>query len=295
MTIVVLGAGGMLGFALHRVLSDRGLPVVGTVRGEAPDHPWVVGLDYVTNVDVRDMDAVARAVASCSATCVINAAGVIKQVESARDPGHLYRVNAAVPHRLQARLSHAGVKLIHFSTDCVFAGTRGGYTELDVPDADDDYGLSKFLGEPAGDGCLVLRTSIIGCGLRPNGSLIDWFLGQSGRVSGYRHAIFSGLPVNTIGDLLADRLLGAGLVGLWHLSADPIDKATLLELVRSRWGRSDIDLAPDSSVVIDRSLDSGRLRAAIGWSPASWPELVTGMHAFYQKLGPRPADTGIPS
>lgn len=288
MSVLVLGAGGMLGFALHRVLADRGFAVTGTVRGVSPRHPWTTGLSYVEGVDVRDMGAVLAAVRASGAEAVINAAGVIKQVAGGKDAGLLYPVNAAVPRRLQAHLAPMGVRLVHFSTDCVFSGERGGYTETDVPDADDDYGLSKYLGEPAGEGCLVLRTSIIGLGLQPNGSLIDWFLGQTGEVGAYARAVFSGLPVNAIGDLLADRLLKCGLEGLWHLSAEPIDKASLLALVRECWSRPDIALRPDGSVVIDRSLDSSRLRAMLGWTPPSWPELVAGMHAFYGKLGPRP-------
>lgn len=289
MSILVLGAGGMLGFALHRVLADRGFEVRGTLRGASPRHPWTDGLSYVEGVDVRDMGRVVEAVRSSGAQVVINAAGVIKQVASGKDAGLLYPVNGAVPRRLHAYLMPMGVRLVHFSTDCVFAGTRGRYTEADVPDADDDYGLSKFLGEPAGANCLVLRTSIIGLGLQPNGSLIDWFLGRSGDVGAYTRAIFSGLPVNTIGELLADRLLDCPLDGLWHLSAEPIDKATLLSLVRDAWGRTNIRLQPDESVRIDRSLDSSRLRTALGWTPPAWPELVAGMHAFYGKLGPRPA------
>ncbi len=288
MSLLVLGAGGMLGFALHRVLADRGLVVTGTVRGRAPRHPWTAGLSWIEGVDVRDMAAVLAAVRETGATTVINAAGVIKQVVRA-DAGLLYPVNGAVPRRLQAHLGPLGVRLIHFSTDCVFAGSRGGYTEADVPDADDDYGLSKYLGEPSGDGALVLRTSIVGLGLRPNGSLIDWFLGRTGEVGAYTRAVFSGLPVNVIGEMLADRLLGAGIEGLWHLSADPIDKAALLALVRDRWNRPDIVLRPDPSVAIDRSLDSTRLRTILDWTPPPWPELVAGMHAFYGKLGPRPA------
>jgi dTDP-4-dehydrorhamnose reductase len=289
MTILVLGAGGMLGFALHRVLSDRGFKVLGTVRGAAPVHPWTFGLDYLGGLDVRDVAAVRQAVRQSGATIVVNAAGVIKQAAGARDPGILFAVNSAVPRRLQATLGPIGVRLVHFSTDCVFSGRKGGYSEADIPDADDDYGLSKYLGEPAGEGCLVLRTSIIGLGLAPNPSLVDWFLSQTGAVRAYRPARFSGLPVHLIGALLADRLLAAELSGLWHLSAEPIDKAALLTLIRDEWGRPDIRLEPDDAVVIDRSLDSSRLRARLGWLPSAWPDLVAGMRAFYQTLGPRPA------
>jgi dTDP-4-dehydrorhamnose reductase len=289
MTVLVLGASGMLGFAIHRVLADRGLAVVGTVRKAAPTHPWTAGLRYAEGIEAEAPGDIARLAADLGATTIVNAAGVIKQVAGAADQGVLYRVNSAFPRRLATRLAPSGTRLVHFSTDCVFSGRRGMYAETDLPDADDDYGLSKFLGEPAGPHCIVLRTSIIGLGLAPNASLIDWFLAQTGRVRGFPHAIFSGLPVNAIGELLADRILDReGLAGLWHLSASPIDKASLLEKVAVARGRADIEIVPDESVRIDRSLDSGRLRSEIGWQPPDWDALVSGMNHFYERLGPRP-------
>jgi dTDP-4-dehydrorhamnose reductase len=289
MTVLVLGANGMLGFALHRVLADHGLEVIGTVRGQAPDHPWTRGLRHAGRIEAEDPAAIVRLATENRVSAIVNAAGVIKQVAGGADQGRLFRINSAFPRRLAGLLAPTGIRLIHFSTDCVFSGRRGLYAEADCPDADDDYGLSKYLGEPAGDHCLVLRTSIIGLGLVPNASLVDWFLGQTGRVRGFPHAIFSGLPVNAIADLLADRLLArADLSGLWHLSAAPIDKASLLARVAGAWGRDDIEIVPDDSVRIDRSLESARLRAEIGWQPPAWDALVSGMNHFYQRLGPRP-------
>lgn len=289
MTVLVLGASGMLGFAIHRVLADRGIPVVGTVRQSAPTHPWAAGLRYAEGIEAEVPSDIVRLAGDLGATAIINAAGVIKQVAGAADQGRLFRINSAFPRRLAGMLSPTGTRLVHFSTDCVFSGRRGLYAETDLPDADDDYGLSKYLGEPAGSHCLVLRTSIIGLGLAPNASLIDWFLAQTGRVRGFPHAVFSGLPVNAIGALLADRILDrTDLAGLWHLSAGPIDKAMLLKLVAAAWGRDDIEIVPDESVRIDRSLDSSRLRAEIGWQPPEWGALVSGMNHFYERLGPRP-------
>jgi dTDP-4-dehydrorhamnose reductase len=288
MTVVVLGASGMLGFAIHRVLADRGVSVIGSVRQQAPVHPWTAGLRYAEGIEAENPAAIVKLAVETGASTIINAAGVIKQVAGAGDQSRLFRINSAFPRRLAGLLGPAGIRLVQFSTDCVFSGRRGLYSEVDLPDADDDYGLSKFLGEPAGAHCLVLRTSIIGLGLAPNPSLIDWFLAQTGQVRGFPLAVFSGLPVNAIGDLLVDRILERpSLNGLWHLSAQPIDKATLLALVARAWGRTDIEIVPDRSVQIDRSLDSGRLRAAIDWQPPGWDTLVSAMDCFYQRLGPR--------
>ena len=285
MRVIVFGASGMLGFALHRVLHDRQHDVAGTVRGAPPVSPWCTGLRYTTGVHAEDIDSVRKAVRDHRADVVINAAGVIKQITDATAE-QLNAINAVFPRRLALWARRDGFNVIHFSTDCVFAGTRGAYDETDVPDAMDSYGVSKFLGEAHGPGQLVLRTSIIGRGLQPNPSLIDWLLAQSGSVRGYAHAIFSGLPVNSIASLIADRLLPRvpPLEGLYHLSAAPIAKLKLLQLLRDAWGRRDLQIEPDDSVRIDRSLDSSRLRKCLGWTPEDWPVLVAEMRDFYGNL-----------
>lgn len=285
MRVIVLGASGMLGFALHRVLHDRHCDVVGTVRGAPPESPWCTGLRYIAGVYAEDIDSVRKAVRDYRADVVINAAGVIKQITDATGE-HLNAINAVFPRRLALWARREGFYVVHFSTDCVFAGTRGAYVETDVPDATDVYGMSKFLGEDYGPGQLVLRTSIIGRGLRPNPSLVDWLLSQSGNVRGYAQAIFSGLPVNSIASIVADHLLThrPPLEGLYHLSAAPIAKLELVELLRDAWGRHDLQIIPDNSVRIDRSLDSSRLRQCLDWVPEDWPVLVTEMRDFYRKL-----------
>jgi dTDP-4-dehydrorhamnose reductase len=291
--ILVVGASGMLGFALHRSLTDQGYEVCGTVRElRAPKSRWTSGLHYKTGVDVSDLDMVRRAVEQFGASHVINAAGVIKQVAAVKDESALFRINSAFPRRLEQAGECDGFRLLHFSTDCVFAGNKGGYRETDIPDADDAYGVSKLLGE-VGKSALTLRTSIIGLGLVPNASLVDWFLGQSGTVRAFHRAFFTGLPVNAIARFIGQDLLPKApeLTGLFHLAAPKIDKASLLALVARCWGL-DVTLAPDDSLRIDRSLSSSKLQAAVPHDVADWPALIDEMHDFYMALGSRATENG---
>lgn len=295
MRILVLGSAGMLGFALHRRLHDAGYGVVGAIRsGSEPRHKWTRGLTYLTGIDIRDTSNIRRLVEANQFDCVINAAGIIKQSTDVRDAELVYSVNALAPRRLGLAAAVDGFRLIHFSTDCVFSGRCGNYDERDIPDALDTYGASKLLGEVCGNNALTLRTSIIGRGLNPNGSLVDWFLGQNGRVGAFRRAVFSGLPVNYIGDILANGIFPSGrpVEGLYHLSADPIAKSGLLHLIRTEWCREDIELVPNDDLVIDRSLNSSRLRSLIDLRPPPWSELVSEMARFYRELelsGPSPS------
>ena len=166
------------------------------------------------------------------------------------------------------------------STDCVFSGLKGGYKESDFPDANDLYGRSKFLGEVDYPNAITLRTSIIGHELNGSRSLVDWFLSQSGSVSGYGKAIFSGLPTVEIAKIIRDFVIpNPHLHGVYHVSADPISKYELLKLLAIKYDKS-IHIDLDNSVVIDRSLNSNKFRSLTGFKPAHWGKLIDTMHNF---------------
>lgn len=281
--ILVLGASGMLGNAMFRLLHDTSPHEVwASVRSaRSVNHlPSHLHTRVLIGADVEDMDGLTSLFISVRPTVVINCVGLVKQLAEANDPLAAIPINSLVPHRL-ARLSRlAGARFIHFSTDCVFSGKHGNYSEGDQPDAYDLYGRSKLLGEVKGPSTLTLRTSIIGHELQGAHSLINWFLSQEGSVRGFRRAIFSGMPTVSIAEVVRDYILPRpDLEGLYHLSAAPIDKHTLLTLVAEAYNKT-VDIVPDDDVVIDRSLNSQRFRAATGFVPQDWPALVTRMHDF---------------
>jgi dTDP-4-dehydrorhamnose reductase len=185
------------------------------------------------------------------------------------------RANALFPHDLAAACRERGARLIHISTDCVFSGRKGGYTETDRPDPEDVYGRSKLLGEVATPGALTLRTSMIGREIATSRGLLEWFLAQSGgTVRGFTRAVFSGPTTPVLSRAIADVLeRHQSLEGLYHLGAEPIDKHALLLALRDAFGL-DVEIEPDDGVVIDRSLDSSRFREATGWAAPTWEEMV---------------------
>lgn len=282
LTYLVFGASGMLGSACLRALDQNGDRVFGTIRngGLASLFPERLRDRLIANVDAGDSDSVARVIAQVRPDVVVNCIGIVKQLGDAENPLVALPLNALFPHRLHQLCQLAKARLIHISTDCVFRGDKGMYTEADRPDAEDLYGVSKRLGEVSGPGAVTLRTSIIGHELASSRSLIDWFLSRSGKVEGYTHAIYSGLPtvelVRIIRDLVGPR---ADLEGLFHVSAEPISKFDLLNLVAREYGKS-IHIERSRRVVIDRSLDSTRFRETVGYSPPAWPDLVKYMREF---------------
>ncbi|AHB08132.1 dTDP-4-dehydrorhamnose reductase [Pandoraea pnomenusa 3kgm] len=283
MKILVLGASGMLGNAVFRTLSaTSGLNVVGTLRSDGARRHFAPELQasLVSGVDVEREDSLVRIFTEVQPDVVVNCVGLIKQLGNAKDPIAAIPINAMLPHRLSLLCELVEARLIHVSTDCVFAGDKGRYLESDTPDATDVYGRTKLLGEVEGPHAVTLRTSIIGHELNSHFALVDWFLAQSGSVKGFRRAVFSGLPTVELAEVIRDYVLpNPGLSGLYHVSVDPINKFDLLSLVADVYGK-DIEITPNDDLVIDRSLNSDRFRAATGFRPKPWRALVEKMHLF---------------
>ncbi len=278
--VLVLGAGGMLGHQLVRRLSPR-FAVTGTLRGDA----LPAGFDRVldprgTRLGVRadDLATVERVLDDVDPDVVVNAIGIVKQRPDGQDDDVTRRINGAFPHELAARCDARGARVVQISTDCVFSGARGGYVEADEPDPVDAYGRSKRDGELSGPGRLTLRTSIVGRELRGAQGLFEWFLDQrGGTVRGFSRAIFSGLTTATLADLVGELIAHhPDLDGVWHASAAPIDKLTLLRKLRDAMPVT-IEIDPDDRLVIDRSLDSTRLREATGWTPPTWDAMLAAL------------------
>lgn len=285
MKILVLGATGMLGFALHRVLNDSGYAVLGTVRvNQRPQSAWCRGLDYLTNIEVSNFDSLRETIVRHRIDVVINAT-VLKTSENERQIKNFFQINSIVPRQLGYLAQQLNIRLIHFSTDSVFGVAGAPFHESDIPQPDDLYSISKFLGEPDGQNVLTLRLSMIGRALNGKGNLVDWFIAQTQKVRGYSGAIFSGMPVNEIAQLIATRLLPRldELHGVFNLSAGPISKYDLLLLIRDAWGLQNIEIVPDDGLAVDRTLDSSKLNNLIGYTAPPWPQLVHEMREFYEQ------------
>lgn len=282
--ILVLGASGMLGNAVLRYLLTEGRrEVVGIVRSQraARNLPTEVQAHVAVAGDMDNSDVLARTLLAHNPAVVINCIGLVKQLDDGNDPLAAIAINSVLPHRLARLCALTDARLIHMSTDCVFSGRIGMYTEEDVADAVDVYGRTKLLGEVVDQPhTLTLRTSIIGHELSGAHSLVCWFLSQNEQVRGFSRAVFSGLPAVDIARILDQHVLDRpDLHGLYHLSADPIDKFGLLTIIKDTYGKQ-INIIEDDSFVIDRSLDSSRFRNATGFQPRPWHALVQHMHDF---------------
>lgn len=269
----------MLGHEAVRVLAPD-FEVWGACRspGELPD----LGIPperILGGLAATRADSAQELIARVRPDIVLNAAGIVKQRAEASDAIASISVNSVWPHVLAEACARHGARMIHVSTDCVFSGARGMYVETDAPDDFELYGRSKLLGEVTDrDNVITLRTSIIGWQLGQPTGLVGWFAAhREQQLKGFARAIFSGLTTRALTEVMRDVVLpDATMNGLWHVSAKPIDKYTLLSELAGHLGW-EVDLTPVDEPVIDRSLDSSRFRERTGWQSPTWDEMLEAL------------------
>lgn len=277
MKIFVVGGGGMLGHKLVQMWRDK-FEVWTSLRKDNGVYKEFGIFDpkrTVEHIDVADTRKVEEIIGAVKPDVIVNAVGVVKQISQSRNVVDTLQINSIFPHLLKEIAAQNKCRLINISTDCVFSGLKGNYTEDDAADAADLYGRSKHLGEVGGAGCLTLRTSIIGRELLTGHGLTEWFLAMEGRrIKGYKNAVFSGFPTIVLAGILSDLIKNhPHLEGLYHLSSDPIDKFSLLQLLKDAY-KVTIDIEADEDFRVDRSLDSARIRKLTGFQPAEWKRMV---------------------
>jgi dTDP-4-dehydrorhamnose reductase len=286
MRILILGASGMLGHKLLQRFSHAGYDVLGTLRERRAGSrlaklPLFSGDNIVWDVDALDWPRLTTVVQAHRPDVVVNALGIIKQRSLAKVAAPSIQINSLLPHQLAELVAAWHGRLIHVSTDCVFSGSRGGYREDDISDAEDLYGRSKFLGEVSElPNALTLRTSIIGRELRHHQSLLDWVLAQNHReLQGYARVIYSGLTTIEMATVV-ERVIRQHphLHGLYHVASSPISKHQLLQLIAAAY-RLDVRIHAVDTPVNDRSLNGDRFADDTGYAAPSWADMIATLAA----------------
>ena len=243
----ILGVNGMAGHIIAQYLKEKGHLVTGFARERSPLCETIIG-------DARDRINVKDALTSAAYDIVINCIGVLNKAVDAKLSDGIY-LNSVFPHLLAEKLKGSGTKLIHISSDCIYEGTRGSYTESEFPDAVSYYGRTKALGEIIDDQNLTIRTSIVGPELKRSGiGLFHWFMNQDGFVEGYKNVIWSGVTTLQLAKAIEEDLTKQQ-TGLYHLvNNKTINKHDLLNLLNSICRRHPVEIHENISVVSDRSI-----------------------------------------
>lgn len=244
----MFGATGMAGHIAYYYLLNTGKYEITNVVFRTP-----LTEDSII-VDVTNRDAVAEVVRRVQPEIILNCVGVLIK-GSKEHPDNAILINAYFPHLLKKMADEVGAKLIHISTDCVFSGKRGNYTEDDFRDADDVYGRSKALGEVINDKDLTIRTSIIGPELKKNGEgLFHWFMNQHGEINGFKTAIWGGVTTLELAKAI-DSAIVQNKSGLVQLSNGVgIAKYDLLQLFKKIWHKQDVEILPFDGNGVNKSI-----------------------------------------
>ncbi|MFC9711803.1 dTDP-4-dehydrorhamnose reductase family protein [Paenibacillus sp. NPDC056933] len=251
MKLLILGGNGMAGHILVDYFRRQGVHSVFYTTRDVSDPRGLL-------LDVNDSYMVDRLVEAVHPDVIVNAVGVLNSFAD-EDKITAYHINGFLPHRLRRVADTIGARLIHISTDCVFSGDRGAYRENDITDGTSAYAITKALGEVHDAGHLTIRTSIIGPEIRKGGiGLMHWFMSSTGEVGGYTRVFWNGVTTLELAKWV-DHYLSSPVSGLIHLAhPEPVSKHDLLLLFQQTWGKQDVVVVPDDSVVQDRTLVSTR-------------------------------------
>lgn len=274
MRILIIGGQGMAGHMMKSYFScQQQYEMFDTVRAAA-----LPGAAGSIALDVRDDARLQMLLKQLRPDVVINAVGLLNDDARNRQAEAIY-VNSLLPHQLAAHAETYDFRLFHISTDCVFSGSRGDYTESDPTDALTVYGKSKSLGEVSTLRTVTIRTSIIGPELKTDGiGLFHWFMQQQGDIDGYRQVFWNGVTTLELAKAIA-WCLHRPLHGLIHLAGQPkISKYDLLRLIQQQFGHDAVTIHANDAYVSDKSLRS--TRADFTYCVPSYPQMIAEMHAW---------------
>lgn len=284
-SVLIFGASGKIGHSLFLGLSKhRNYQVKGTVRKESSINliPEQYHHDLIPNIDVFDLELVSKVISKNKPNIIINAVGLVKQEESVNDVRISFPLNSLWPHELSRLALANNAHVIQLSSDCVYSGNGGMYTEQDIPDPTDVYGQTKWLGELTLEHCTTIRTSTIGHELNTKHGLLNWFLSQEGSVNGYTNAIYSGFPTAELANIFANYLIPnlARLPRLLHIASNPISKYDLLKKIATKYQKK-VTITLVNEPHCDRSLSSVLFNKITNYQTPNWDQLISSMYKNY--------------
>ena len=266
--ILIIGIKGMAGHMIFNYLSETSLF---EVYGMARNIPTTKN---IFNVDVSNIEHVEDVIHKGTFDYIVNCVGILNK-DAEDNPSKAIWYNSYFPHYLEEITKDTNTKVIHISTDCVFSGSRGGYTEEDFKDGEGFYAQSKALGELDNKKDVTIRTSIIGPELNEKGiGLFHWFMSQpvTSQLKGYSKAYWSGLTTLELAKVIVE-ICKQEIVGLIQVAPkEKIDKFSLISLFNSIYREDKIEIEPYDSYSVDKSLIS--IRSDFDYIVSSYEEML---------------------
>lgn len=287
MKLLILGSNGLLGNTLTKYFFKKSnYETFGLLRDSSKlkffKKEDINRLIFIN--DVLDYENLKIKIKKLKPNVIINCIGLTNKLkkQDISITEKYINVNSIFPHKLQKICIELSIRLIHLSSDCVFSGRKGFYSESDYPDPIDIYGRSKILGELEHDNTVTIRKSVIGHELVSKRGLLEWFLNQEIKVEGYKEAFFSGLTVLELAKIIDMYIIpNQNLKGIFHISGETISKYDLLKIIANEYNKL-IRIIPNQSIKINRSLNSNLFCELTGYEIKSWPFLIKSMFEFNQ-------------
>lgn len=253
MNFFILGCNGMAGHIIALYLKEQGHQVVGFARSKSAFVETIIG-------DAFETELIGRSIVECNYDAVINCIGMLNQFAE-KDKAAAAFLNGYLPHFLVKASERTDTQVIHMSTDCVFSGKNGPYTEQSFPDGETVYDRSKALGEINDGKNLTLRNSIIGPDIKPKGiGLLNWFMQQNGEVNGFTRSMWTGQTTLQLAKTMevAAKERVSGLLNM--VPATNISKYELLKLFNHYLRNDELIIHPVEGIVADKTLVRTNIR-----------------------------------
>jgi len=281
--VLVLGATGMVGHVMVMRLKEfpDEFEVFTASRKQANGQS-----DFI--LDAANFDELRILLELIKPDVCINAIGVLNRAADELEISQ--KLNTELPLFLSNMGIERSFQLIHISTDCVFSGKRGNYSEMDRPDAHDNYGLTKIAGERIDPRHLVIRTSVIGPEIRSQAiGLFHWFTSQEGAVMGYGNVIWTGVTTLTLADSIIHAIANNTQGLLQLVNNNSISKCALIELIHSHFPNKTRVITSSSIPVSNKSLLNTREDWKFEVPPyaqmitelRNWMEKYPALYGFY--------------
>ena len=288
--ILILGATGLIGFSLYKTLTQLGHNVCVTTRKPHKDVLQTLTLfsdqeKVAAAFDATRMNQLAGLLAAWRPDVVLNCIGITKRRPEINIPEEAIRVNALFPHKLNTLTTDMGIRMIHFSTDCVFDGTNGPYNEESLTSPLDAYGRTKALGEIHDGAALTIRSSFIGREIYEKSELLEWFL-NTDNAAGFEHVYYSGVSTTFLSTVVSTIVeQHPELSGLYQLAApEPIAKYHLLTHAQQAFAWKGT-LTKNSTVSSMPTLDGSKLQKIVGYTVPDWATMMEELASQVYPIG----------
>ena len=283
MKILILGADGMIGHKISQTLGSLNHTIILNSRTKSENLNNIISNATFFNYDFLKQDVI-ELLNETNPELVINCVGITIR-RGANIIENAIKLNQKLPHTIAEWCSKHSKKLIHFSTDCVFSGTKGNYSEFDFVDAIDNYGLTKGKGEVQSQNTLTIRSSMIGRELFNKTELLEWLISEKGKsVKGFSQVIYSGVTNLYMANLIKELIMeGIEINGIYNISSPPISKYDLLNKL-NRVFNLDLKIEKDDSKKSDKSLKSNKFFSKYYYHKPNWDDMINELFHDSEKF-----------